>query len=182
MAVVHSQAVAHTQRRLAFTEKSPVYRPKTALYEGSKEPCNRLKRALSSLLTYLHADSRGDGSGTSAKKPYIHSKELYIHGQKSYILSKEPYIHIQKSPTFAVKSLALLLSLPAHWQLRTWQWQRQKSPVYVLKRALHSLKRALWTYWLEPWSHSQEPCIPSYGVALVSRIDKIIGIFCKRAL
>ena len=35
---------------------------------------------------------------------------------------------------------------------------------------------------IEREREEQKPVWRSYGVALVSRIDKIIGLFCKRAL
>jgi len=45
-------------------------------------------------------------------------------------------------------------------------------------------KRAPWTYELIHIRTSQHMnwCISSYGVATVSRIDQIIGLFCKRDL
>jgi len=36
--------------------------------------------------------------------------------------------------------------------------------------------------WAFIFSHRYCECAPTYGVVLVSRIDKIVALFCKRTL
>jgi len=137
-----------------LSQKSPAYIPKRALYF--------FKRAL-----YLYCKRSKRTIHTFSKDPYVHfqsspifilkrvyyfpssravlwvdwflKRALYTYLKEPYISWKELYIHTEKSLSFFQLARC---SLGTHIS--------RKSPVYIPKRALHSLKRALYTYLKEP--------------------------------
>ena len=112
-------------------------------------------------------------------KRALYSVKKTLHSMKRVLYSMKRALNLTKRDLYSIKELTcpgvhtvFLHKCQKHYQF---------SPMYSIKRAVYSIKIALYFVKVTCMSWCTHP-LHRYGVATMSRLLKIIGLFCKRAL
>jgi len=117
---------------------------------------------------------------TGIKETYLFWKEIYLWWRETYMTTSMEW--------YQVKSYWCMTGIMSHdvWH----SWLVLKRPIYFEKRPIYDEERPTWQHqwsgikssltdaWLVSWVMMYDT-LDWYGVAAVSKIDKITGLFCR---